>query len=215
MNEPLPLLHLKNFLMLFPFSISFLYLFSPSSYCICLLFICHSPFILILLNQLSLFFVLSPSVCPVKLFHVFLPFLFSLFTSFSQVHLTFFHFPGDFYASLSSPSNQRLSPCLTLQFLYLNFFTFYPFSTIFAFFPQYPSFPSPLISLWVLHQIKSHPLTIQFFLFTVPSFCSFIHFKSHGFPSYIIYSYKQPFQTLAMSLPSTSMLSMYHIQHLF
>lgn len=32
MNEPLPLLlHLKNFLMLFPFSISSLYLFSPST----------------------------------------------------------------------------------------------------------------------------------------------------------------------------------------
>jgi len=77
MNEPLPLLlHLKNFLMLLPFSISFLYLFSPSTYRICLPFVCHSPFILILLNQLSLFFsVLSPSVCPVKLFHIFIPFL--------------------------------------------------------------------------------------------------------------------------------------------
>jgi hypothetical protein len=40
-----------------PFSISFLYLSSPSIYSICLPFICHSSFVLILWNQLS------PSFC--------------------------------------------------------------------------------------------------------------------------------------------------------
>lgn len=90
-NKPLPLLlHLKNFLTLLPFSISFPYLFSPSTYCICLPFICHSPFILILLNQLALFFWFFHPVSPVKLFHIFLPFLIVFLIYFLFSHSPYF-----------------------------------------------------------------------------------------------------------------------------